>query len=363
MSEPLTEIPTHINELLGRMVELDGSDIHLAVNSPAMVRVHGSFEKINMPRFTDKDLHDILLPMLSEKQKAWLKENLSVDIAYSYIDGIRFRVNIFYQRSCLSAVLRRLPSLKLTLEALGLPTSIAAFGELRDGLVLVTGATGSGKTTTLAALIDRINRERSDHIITIEDPVEFTHENIHSLVTQRELHTDVHSFADALRDSLREDPDVILVGEMRDLETIRTAIMAAETGHLVFSTLHSRDASSTITRMVNVFPVDEQPQIRQQLSGVLKGVVSQQLVKSEDGKRRFASVEVMNVTSAIANMIRLGKTEQIYSLIETNGKIGMQTMEMSLLNLFSEGKISRDTVLKMARSEKLVLPRLERMGA
>jgi twitching motility protein PilT len=356
-------MPTHIDQLLEKMVEFAGSDIHIAVNSEAMVRVNGEFAKIRMPKLTDSDLHALLMPMLTEKQKQALRQNLSVDLAYSFRDGIRFRVNIFYQRGCLSSVMRRLPSLKLDLESLGLPDAVGTFGDLKDGLVLVTGPTGSGKTTTLAAIIDQINRNSSRHIITIEDPIEFVHENRTSLVTQRELHSDVGSFSDALRDSLREDPDVILVGEMRDLDTIRTAIMASETGHLVFSTLHSRDAVSTLTRAVNVFSVDEQQQIRQQLSGVLKGVVSQQLVRSADGSRRHVVVEVMVVTPAISNLIRMGKVEQIYSLIETGTRQGMQTMEHSLVELHQKGAISRETAMRMARSEKAILPRLERSGS
>lgn len=353
--------PDHLDDILAVSIGLKGSDIHIAVNSPAMIRVHGEFVKLNMPKLTDEDLHSLLMPHLSLKQKQWLKENSSVDLAYSYRDGIRFRVNIFYQRGYLSAVLRELPSLKLGFEALGLPCSIGDFGRLKDGLVLVTGPTGSGKTTTLAALVDQINKNESCHIITIEDPIEFLHENRQSLVTQRELYSDVPSFSSALRDSLREDPDVILVGEMRDLDTIRTAIMASETGHLVFSTLHSRDAVSTLTRIINVFPVEEQPQIRQQLSGVLKGVVSQQLVRSAEGGRRHAAVEVMSVTPAISNMIRMGKTEQIYSLIETGARNGMQTMESSLIDLYRDGAISRETAVRMAKSEKLIASRLDRV--
>ncbi len=354
-------VPTDVNYLLEKMIELDGSDLHITVNSPAMVRVNGEFAKINMPKLSDDDINTMLMPLLSKKQKEGLNENLSVDLAYTYKEGIRFRVNMFYQRGCLSSVMRKLPSLKLTLEALGLPSSIGKFGELKDGLVLVTGPTGSGKTTTLAAIIDQINRNSSHHIITIEDPIEFVHENMKSLVTQRELHSDVPSFASALRDSLREDPDVILVGEMRDLETIRTAIMAAETGHLVFSTLHSRDAVSTLTRIVNVFSVEEQPQIRQQLSGVLKGVISQRLVRSIDGERRYAAIEIMAVTPGISNLLRFGKVEQIYSMIETGVKLGMQTMEMSLVKHYKEGHIERDTAIKMAKSEKLITARLDKV--
>ncbi len=354
-----TELPSSIDEILEKMVKLNGSDLHISVNNPAMVRVNGEFTKINMPKLSDDNIRELIMPMLSTKQKESLDTNLSVDLAYSFRDGLRFRVNVFFQRGCLSSVMRQLPSLKLSLDALGLPDAIGKFGELKDGLVLVTGPTGSGKTTTLAAMIDQINMTESHHIITIEDPIEFVHDNKCSLVTQRELHSDVPSFSDALRDSLREDPDVILVGEMRDLDTIRTAIMAAETGHLVFSTLHSRDAVSTLTRVINVFSVEEQPQIRQQLSGVLKGVVSQRLMRSKDGSRRYASVEIMSVTPGISNLIRFGKVEQIYSMIETGARLGMQTMEMSLVDHYKKGHIARDTALKMAKNEKVITPRLD----
>lgn len=354
--------PGDIHVLMQKTLDLEGSDLHLSVNSPPMVRVDGDLEILKMPRLGDRDIDGLLLPILSQKQQQVLEEKSSVDLAYTYEEDIRFRVNIFYQRGSLSAVMRRLPSLKLSIDALGLPPVIHTLATIKDGLVLVTGPTGSGKTTSLAAVIDLINRHQSCHIITIEDPIEFVHANIASLVTQRELHTDVPTFAGALRDSLREDPDVILVGEMRDLDTMRTAIMAAETGHLVFSTLHSRDAVSSLIRMINVFPVDEQAQIRQQLSGVLKAVVSQRLLKNASGRGRCPAVEVMKVTPAISNLIRNGKVEQIYSVIETSGKDGMQTMEYALAMLYKEGKIDRETALKTAKSESVILPRLERMN-
>ena len=353
--------PGDIHVLMQKTLDLEGSDLHMSVNSPPLVRVDGELEMLKMPRLLDKDIEALIRPILTEKQQKVLEEKSSVDLAYTFGEDVRFRVNVFYQRGSLSAVLRRLPSLKLSIDALGLPPVIHTLALMKDGLILVTGPTGSGKTTSLAAVIDLINRQQSCHIITIEDPIEFVHDNINSLVTQRELHTDVASFVSALRDSLREDPDVILVGEMRDLDTIRTAIMAAETGHLVFSTLHSRDAVSSLIRMINVFPVDEQAQIRQQLSGVLKAVVSQRLLKKASDKGRCLSVEVMKVNAAISNLIRNGKVEQIYSLIETGGKDGMQTMEYALAMLYKEGKIDRDMALKMAKSESIILPRLEKI--
>jgi twitching motility protein PilT len=322
--------------------------------------VHGKLEMLRHERLTDEDLEELILPILTPRQQDVLREKNSVDMAYTLDEDYRFRVNIYYQRGSLSGVLRQLPNLKLSLEALGLPASIGEFAGLRDGLVLVTGPTGSGKSTTLAAIIDQVNQTEHFHIITIEDPIEFVHENKRSIVSQRELFTDVPSFSSALRDSLREDPDVILVGEMRDLDTMRTAIMAAETGHLVFSTLHSRDAISTLNRMISVFPTDEQPQVRYQLASTLKGVVSQRLLPTSDGTGRCAAIEIMCSTTAISNMIRTNRLEQIYSLMETGGRQGMQTMEYSLIRLYREDKIEMDTVLAMAKSENIIKSRLDR---
>jgi twitching motility protein PilT len=348
-----------IHNLLRKVVDLKGSDLHISVNAPPLVRVNGELETFNLPRLTAEDIRALILPLLSERQQRILEEKSSLDMAYAFGDETRFRVNVFYQRGALAAVMRRLPALKLSLEALGLPPAVQSFTRLKDGLILVTGPTGSGKTTTLAAIIDLINRNQSCHIITIEDPIEFMHDNLRALVTQRELHADVPSFAAALRDALREDPDVILVGELRDLETMRMAIMAAETGHLVFSTLHSRDAVSSLNRMIGVFPVAEQIQIRQQLAGALKGVVSQRLVRNREGDGRHAAVEIMRVTNGISNLVRTNKLEQVYSLIEMGGREGMQTMEQSLAKLFAAGHIERDDALKLAKNEKIMLRRLE----
>ncbi|GAB7079112.1 type IV pilus twitching motility protein PilT [Megalodesulfovibrio paquesii] len=352
-------IPT-LEDLLQATLDLEASDLHLSAGHPPAVRVHGRIEVLDLPDLTHAHLEGILLPMLAPRQRESLAEARSVDLAHFLGDQARFRVNIFYQRGKLAAVMRRLPSLVVSVEGLGLPPAVLGFTELKDGLVLVTGPTGSGKTTTLATLIDAINRHHADHIITIEDPIEFVHPNKRSRVTQRELHVDVPGFGEALRDALREDPDVILVGEMRDLDTMRTAIMAAETGHLVFSTLHSRDAVSSVTRMISVFPFQEQSQIRTQLAGVLKGVISQRLLRSSKGGARHAAVEVMRTTPGIANLIRAGKEEQLYSLIETGGNEGMQTMEQSLAKLFLDGNIDRDTAVRMAKSESLIVPRINR---
>jgi twitching motility protein PilT len=353
-------MPNKIDELLHKALELNGSDLHLSAKTPPAVRVHGKLEMLRHDRLTDGDLEELILPILTPRQQDVLREKNSVDMAYTLNEDYRFRVNIYFQRGSLSGVFRQLPNLKLSLEALGLPASIGDFAGLRDGLVLVTGPTGSGKSTTLAAIIDQVNRTDHFHIITIEDPIEFVHENKRSIVSQRELFTDVPSFASALRDSLREDPDVILVGEMRDLETMRTAIMAAETGHLVFSTLHSRDAISTLNRMISVFPTDEQPQVRYQLATTLKGVVSQRLLPTSDGAGRCAAIEIMCSTTAISNLIRTNRLEQVYSLMETGGELGMQTMELSLIRLYKDGKIDMETALRMAKSENLIKSRLER---
>ncbi len=360
----LETTPSALEALLTATIELEASDLHLSAGEVPAIRVHGHIRCMDDHHpVSNEALQAMFFPLLSERQKANLEENRSVDLAHFMGDDARFRVNIFYQRNRLAAVLRRLPSLMLSAEGLGLPVSVLGFTELKDGLVLVTGPTGSGKTTTLATLIDVINRNQAGHIITVEDPIEFLHRNQQSRVTQRELHTDVPGFSEALRDALREDPDVILVGEMRDLDTMRTAIMAAETGHLVFSTLHSRDATSSVTRMISVFPSDEQSQIRTQLSGVLKGVISQRLLRGLEGGTRHAAVEVMKTTTAIANIIRAGKEEQLYTLIETGANEGMQTMEHSLAKLCADGAIDRAMALRMAKSESLIVPRLNRLAA
>lgn len=348
-------------DLLRQTFDLHGSDLHLTAGERPAVRVNGDLREMDHPPIGDGELRDMFRAVMTPRQWQALEEKRSTDLGYSLPGVARFRVNVFHQRGTLAAVLRRLPSNISSVEGLGLPSSVNSFTGLRDGLVLVTGPTGSGKTTTLAALVDMINRKYPMHIITIEDPIEFLHANAVARVTQRELYTDVPSYPDALRDALREDPDVILVGEMRDLDTIRIAIMAAETGHLVFSTLHSRDAVSTITRMVSVFPSEEQPQISTQLAGVLRGVVSQRLLREPSGNGRSVAVEVMRVTSGIANLIRIQKVEQIYSGIETGAAEGMQTMELSLARLCKEGRIDKDTALRMAKSESLIRPHLERL--
>jgi len=360
-SQTATDDRALLHCLLEQTFSLGGSDLHLTSGEKPAVRVNGDIREMDHPPIGHDALGAMFRSVMSPRQWNMLEEKRSTDFGYSLPGIARFRVNVFHQRGTYAAVLRRLPSDICSVETLGLPASVNSFTGLRDGLVLVTGPTGSGKTTTLAALIDMINRKYPMHIITIEDPIEFLHPNAVARVTQRELYTDVPSYPDALRDALREDPDVILVGEMRDLDTIRIAIMAAETGHLVFSTLHSRDAVSTITRMVSVFPSDEQSQISTQLAGVLRGVVSQRLIREPSGSGRCVATEVMRVTSAIANLVRIQKVEQIYSSIETGASEGMQTMEMSLARLCKEGRVDKNTALRMAKSESLIRPHLERL--
>ena len=349
----------HIKDLMQKAAELDASDLHLVEGAPPVMRVNGKLIPVENQILAGEEIRGLIYQILTQKHRDILEKNRAVDLAVSLSGVGRFRVNAYYQRGYITAVLRRLADEIPKLDDLGVPASVKKIIDMRAGLVLVTGATGSGKTTTLAALIDAINRTHSYNIITIEDPIEYMHFNQKSIINQRELHTDVTSFPDALRTALRSDPDVILVGEMRDLETIRTAIMAAETGHLVLATLHSRDAISSINRMIGVFPPTEQMQIRQQLSISLKYVLSQQLLPRADGKGRVLATEAMVVTPAIANLIRLNKQDHIYMSIETGGKEGMQTMEQCLADLVLRGLIDEKTALQAAtKKESLVKARL-----
>ncbi|MCD4779509.1 MAG: type IV pilus twitching motility protein PilT [Candidatus Omnitrophica bacterium] len=347
----------NIFELLKLTLKRDASDLHLTPGCSAVLRVHGHLVPVNGKKLSADDVREMVFPVLSPHQKQRLEEKRSVDLSYLLRDIGRFRINVYYQRGEISAAFRRLYDKIFSIDELGLPQGLAQLADLRDGLVLVTGPTGCGKSTTLATIIDLINQTRSVHIITIEDPIEYFHQHKQSIVTQRELYVDIHSFAEAMRDSLREDPDVIFVGEMRDIDTMRSAITAAETGHLVFSTLHTRDTVSSISRILGVFPSVEQQYIRQQLSDVLKAVVSQRLLTCSCGTRRRPSVEIMKVTKGISNLIRLGKTEQIYSSIETGASLGMQTMEQSLVNLLRQGHIDKQTAFKMAKSVELIKQR------
>jgi twitching motility protein PilT len=328
------------------LIERGGSDLHLTVGVPPTVRVHGELVPLDLPILVDSDLQQAIYALLTQRQREQFETNLELDISYSIPGKARFRVNVFQQRDAIGAVMRVIPFEIKSIEDLAIPKQVADFANLPRGFVLVTGPTGSGKSTTLAALIDIINRERACHIMTVEDPIEFLHEHKRSVINQRELGTDTLSFASALKHVLRQDPDVILVGEMRDLETIQVALTAAETGHLVFGTLHTQDAPQTVDRIIDVFPPHQQEQIRVMLSGSLQGVVCQQLLKTSDGQGRVAACEVMVATSGIRNLIREGKTHQMYSALQAGKSHGMVTMDQSLAHLVKAGKISYDAALE-----------------
>ncbi|MBZ4642999.1 MAG: twitching motility protein PilT [Deferribacteres bacterium] len=334
------------------MIENDASDLHLSAGCKPKVRKHGELEEIKYQELTNDILKMLLFEIITEEQKKRFLEKKDLDFAYEMPGLARFRANYFYQKRGLGAVFRIIPSKILSAQDLGLPESILRFTKLSRGLVLVTGPTGSGKSTTLAAMIDYINSTRKDHILTIEDPVEFVHVNKQCLVNHREVSTHTESFSSALRAALREDPDVILVGEMRDLETIELAITAAETGHLVFGTLHTNSAAKTVDRIIDAFPAGQQAQIRTMLSESLKGVISQQLLKRIDKPGRVAALEILFVNSAIANLIREGKTFQIPSMIQTGKGDGMQLMDQSIMDFLMKKIISPEEAYLKANDKK-----------
>ncbi|MBI4538821.1 MAG: type IV pilus twitching motility protein PilT [Gemmatimonadetes bacterium] len=328
-----------IDQFLKVLVEQGGSDLHLTTGSPPVMRVHGHMTRVKFRDLTPRDMETLLYEIMEEEWRAIFLDQLDFDFAYEVAGLARFRVNIFWQRKGLGAVLRTIPSKILTADELGLSDAIRRFCMLTKGLVLVTGPTGSGKSTTLAAMVDLINDTRADHILTIEDPIEFVHQNKKCLVNQRELRTNTKSFASALRAALREDPDVILVGEMRDRETIELGITAAETGHLVFGTLHTNSAPKTVDRIIDVFPADQQEQIRAMLSESLKGVASQVLLRKKGGKGRVAAQEIMVCTAAVANLVRENKIHQIPSMIQTGKKDGMQLLDQHILDYLMQDMI------------------------
>ncbi|BAF59327.1 MAG: type IV pilus twitching motility protein PilT [Pelotomaculum sp.] len=335
-----------IEEILAATVKMDGSDLHLTVGMPPVVRIYGRLEALDMPRLMPRDVEILINPILTPRQREELEKNRELDFSFSVPGLSRFRGNIMWQRGTL-AVNFRVVSINIpTLEELKLPPVVKELAHLPRGLVLVTGPTGSGKSTTLAAIINQINEERCLNIVTIEDPIEFLHSHKKSIVKQREVGSDTHSFANALRHVLRHDPDVILVGEMRDLESISIAITAAETGHLVFSTLHTQTAPLTIHRIIDVFPSRMRSQISQQLAGCLQAILAQQLIPRADGKGRVAAVEVMLTTPAVRNLIREGKEHQLYTAMQTGRNVGMQTMDSALADLVNAGIISRETALE-----------------
>ena len=339
--------PASIDELLEQVVVRDASDLHVTVGSEPVVRVNGRLERLDeFSRLSPEDTQLMLYRILSTEQQKHFETKRQIDISYSIPGLARFRVNVYFQRESLGAAFRLIPAELKTLEQLGLPPVLKDFTTKPRGLVLVTGPTGSGKSTTLAAVIDEINRTRDDHIMTIEDPIEFLHRHKSCIVNQREIGPDATSFADALRGALRQDPDVILLGEMRDLETIGTALTAAETGHLVFATLHTQDAPSTVDRLIDVFPAAQQEQIRVQIAATLQGIVTQTLLPTADGKGRVAALEILLPDDAVRNLIRQAKVEQIYSVMQTNTSRGMQTLEQAMLELARYGKITTEVALQ-----------------
>jgi twitching motility protein PilT len=335
-------------DVLLQVMDRNASDLHLTAGSPPMIRHHGKLHALDYPVLTPQMTREVIYSILTNDQRQRLETDWQIDFAYSIPGKARFRVNSYFQRASLSAAFRLIPSEMPKLRDLALPPVLQEFAKKPRGFVLVTGPTGSGKSTTLAAMIDMINDERQEHILTIEDPIEFLHKHKKCIVNQRELGADAQTFALGLKAALRQDPDVILVGEMRDLETISTALTAAETGHLVFATLHTQDAAQTVDRIVDVFPPDQQQQVRVQLSVSLQGIVTQQLLPTADGKGRTVATEVLVPTPAVRNLIREGKTHQIYSALQTGAQFGMQTMDSSLAQLVREQKITRE--LAEARS-------------
>ncbi|MDA8169958.1 MAG: type IV pilus twitching motility protein PilT [Nitrospiraceae bacterium] len=341
-----------IDSFFKYMLEQGASDLHLSVGSRPRIRKHGELEEINYNVLTNEIMEALLLEILDEKQKAHYREKKDLDFAYEIPGAARFRANYFVQKRGLGAVFRVIPTKILSVEELGLPAQILKLAKLSRGLVLVTGPTGSGKSTTLAALIDYVNRTRKDHILTVEDPIEFVHENKSCLINQREAGNHTDSFASALKAALREDPDIILVGEMRDLTTIELAITAAETGHLVFGTLHTSSAAKTVDRIIDVFPVGQQAQIRTMLSESLKGVVAQQLLKRLDKPGRLAALEILFVNNAVSNLIREGKTFQIASVIQTGKGEGMQLLDQAIMDFLMQKNISPDEAYTKANDKK-----------
>jgi twitching motility protein PilT len=352
-----------IDHLLEQMVALKASDLHITVGTPPAIRVNGDVQRLDQYSALDAEqTQQLLYRVLSSEQQKQLEIKRQIDFAHSVPGVARFRVNVYFQRESLGGAFRVIPEEIKTLEELGLPASLHALAELPRGLVLVTGPTGSGKSTTLASVIDEVNRTRAEHILTIEDPIEFVHRHKRCIVNQREIGVDAVSFAEGLRAALRQDPDVILVGEMRDLETISTALTAAETGHLVLGTLHTQSAPSTIDRIIDVFPPSQQEQVRIMIAGSLQGVVTQALMPTADGQGRAPALEILLPDDAVRNLIRQGKVEQIYSIMQTNTSRGMQTMEQSLAELTLRGVITLETALSRSSRTEQLFGLLERAG-
>jgi twitching motility protein PilT len=354
-------MPLDFADLLMEVVSRRASDLHLTAAAHPTLRVRGRLVPLEeYPKLSPTDTREIVYSILSNDQRQRLENDWQIDFAYSVPGHARFRVNAYYQRATVGAAFRLIPFDLKSIEELGLPSVVHEFTKKPRGFVLVTGPTGSGKSTSLAAMIDEINKTREEHIMTIEDPIEFLHSHKRCLVNQRELGSDAQSFGDALKAALRQDPDIILVGEMRDLETISTALTAAETGHLVFATLHTQDTAQTIDRIIDVFPPSQQGQVRVQLSVALQGIMTQQLLPTADGSGRVVACEVLVPTPAVRNLIREGKTHQIYSVLQTSSSSGMQTMDAALSTLVRTGKITH----KLAEARSTTPEELRRlMGA
>ena len=333
-------------DLLKTTVEAGGSDLHLSTDSPPQVRVDGELRRLQLPNLTPGDTKQLVYSVLTDAQKKRFEESFELDFSFGIRGLARFRCNVFNQRGAVGAVYRLIPEKIRTFGELGLPAVLATLADRPRGLVLITGPTGSGKSTTLAALLDKINSERHGHILTIEDPIEYIHQHKNCLVNQREVHSDTNSFSNALRAALREDPDIVLIGEMRDLETVEAALKIAETGHLTFGTLHTNSAAQTINRIIDIFPAGQQSQIRTQLSLVLEGIVCQALMPRADGKGRVVSLEIMVPNSAIRNLIRDDKIHQIYGAMQSGQeKLGMQTANQSLATLYLKRLITLETAM------------------
>jgi twitching motility protein PilT len=334
-------------DLLKTLVEMEGSDLHLATDTPPQVRIHGHLQRLPLPHLSAAITKQLVYSVLTDAQKKRFEESKELDFSFGIkAIGSRFRCNVFNQRGAVGAVYRLIPEKIRPFNELGLPAVLANLSERPRGLVLVTGPTGSGKSTTLAAMIDKINSERHDHILTIEDPIEFVHTHKNCLVNQREVHGDTDSFSNALRAALREDPDIVLIGEMRDLETVEAALRIAETGHLTFGTLHTNSAAQTINRIIDIFPANQQSQIRTQLSLVLEGIVTQSLLRKADGNGRVVALEILVPSPAIRNLIRDDKIHQIYGAMQAGQeKLGMQTMNQSIVSLYQKRQITLETAM------------------
>jgi twitching motility protein PilT len=357
MTSPASSINMH--DLLTLCVNEGASDLHITVNSPPVLRLHGSMQPLDSEPLRPEDTERLMLEITDEEHQKKLEENLGSDFGFAFENLARFRVSIFRQKHHVGMVLRQIPTTLLTLEQIGLPSSVRELLERPRGLILVTGPTGSGKTTTLASMINIINETRDVHIITVEDPIEYYHPHKKSIVTQREIGVDVPGFGEALRRALRQDPDVILVGEMRDLETMEAAITAAETGHLVFATLHTTGAARTVDRIVDAFPTNQQEQIRTQLASSIIAVISQVLLVRADKPGRVAALEVMITTPSIRSLIRDNKTFRIESDIQTGAKYGMNTLDAHLISLFEQGKITYEEVITSAQDLEAITEKLQ----